>query len=131
VEVIMPLQVEPLKRVRLAVESRAAETEPPLSCFEVEFIYGIGSSGVSPFECLLAGRQAEETVSCRLTPSETDAFFDHLTTVFPPLFAGGPSIFLTIRIAAIESPPPREIVKAIAETLHRHSGSCDCGCGCT
>jgi hypothetical protein len=127
----MKFHVQPLKRVRTAVEAGAAETDPSAARSEVAFIYGIGSVGVSPFECLLAGKQEGDTVFFRLAKAETDHFFSHLTALFHPLFEGRNEIFFRIRITGIETPKPREVVKAIAEAMsHGHSGGCNCGCGC-
>ena len=127
----MKYQVEPLKRVRTAVEAGAAETDPPAACSEVAFIYGIGSAGVSPFECLLAGKQEGDAIFFHLDEAETDHFFSHLTGLFRPFFGGRNAAFFRIRITGIETPEPREVVRAIAEaTFHGHGEGCDCGCGC-
>jgi hypothetical protein len=124
-------QVEPLKRVRATVEAGAAETDPPSASSEVAFIYGIGSAGVSPFECLMAGKPEGDTIFFRVAKAEAENFFNHLTTPFLPFFGERNETFFRMRITAIETPEPREVIKAIAETTARgHGGGCDCGCGC-
>jgi hypothetical protein len=36
-----------------------------------------------------------------------------------------------VRIVGVETPQPREIIKAMAEMAgHGHGAECDCGCGC-
>jgi hypothetical protein len=124
-------QVEPLKRVRAAVEAGAAESDAPSACSEAEFIYGIGPAGVSPFECLLAGKREGDTIVFRVAKADAENFFNHLAAAFLPLFGGCNEAFFRMRISAIETPEPREVIKAIAETTsHGHAGGCDCGCGC-
>lgn len=127
----MKTHVEPLKRVRTTVETAVTETDPSAICSEMAFIYGIGSAGVSPFECLLAGKQEDDAISFRLTKADTENFFSHLAAFFLPLFGGRSAAFFRIRITGIETPEPRDVVRAIAEsTFHGHGGGCDCGCGC-
>ena len=127
----MALQIEPLRRVRATIEFGPPEADPPEGCCEVAFIYGIGPAGLSPFECLLTGKQENETISFRVEKTETEHFFNHLAASFRPLFGGSPEAHFHLQITAIETPEPREIVKSIAEaTFHGHGGGCDCGCGC-
>jgi hypothetical protein len=127
----MAFQVEPLRRVRAKVEFGPAETDPPDGCSELTFIYGIGPAGVSPFECHLTGKQENDTISFRLRKTEAELFFNHLAAWFQPLFGGSPEARFRVRLTAIETPEPREVVKAIAEaTVHGHGDGCDCGCGC-
>ncbi len=45
------------------------------------------------------------------------------------LFDGRDEVHFDVRIMAVETPPPREIIKAMAD-LTAHGHGCDCGCGC-
>jgi hypothetical protein len=124
--------VQPLKRLRTAVEVGNVAADFASSNSEVVFIYGIGSSGVSPFECLLADKQEGDTISFHLGKAEADHFFGHHQALFRPLFGNRHDAFFRIRIAGIETPEPREVVRAMAETLsHGHGEGCECGCGCS
>jgi hypothetical protein len=123
--------VEPLRRVRLAVEAGAAATDPSPVCAEAAFIYGIGPAGLLPFECLLAGKREGDTISFQVTKAGAPDFFGHLAELFPASFDPRGEAFFRTRVLRVESPEPREVVKAIAElTARGHGGGCDCGCGC-
>lgn len=124
-------RVAALKRVRLAVESGAAATEPSPAASEVSFIYGIGSAGVLPFECLLAGKGEGDTISFQVARAGAEDFFGHLAGGFLALFDQRAEAFFRTRVIRVEIPEPREVIKAIAETTARgHGGGCDCGCAC-
>lgn len=124
-------RVTPLKQVRLAVESAAMATGPATVSSEVAFIYGIGVRGVPPFECLLADKQEGDAISFQVAKTEAADFFGHLAVRFLVFFGPAAEAFFRARIIRIETPEPREVVKAIAElTGHGHGGGCDCGCGC-
>jgi hypothetical protein len=124
-------QVAPLKQVVLSVEAGAAATEPPAKCSEVVFIYGIGSAGLLPFECLLSGKREGETTSFQVAKSGLEDFFGHLTAQFFVFFDRHSEVFFRARVIRVATPEPREVVKAIAEmTARGHGGGCDCGCGC-
>ncbi|MBS1238968.1 MAG: hypothetical protein H6R38_286 [Deltaproteobacteria bacterium] len=124
-------RVAPLKRVGLAVEAGAAATDPCAMCTEVAFIFGIGSAGVLPFECLLAGKRVGDTISFQAAKAGAEDFFGHLTAQFLGFFDRHREVFFHTRVIRVDTPEPREVVKAIAEmTAHGHGGGCDCGCGC-
>jgi hypothetical protein len=125
--------VLPLQRIRLALKagSTAAGMDIPLPSEELAFIFGIGAGGITPFECLLNQRTENEAIAFSVAASEAEAFFGHLAPAFGRLFEGRNEVYLNARIVAIETPAPREVVKAMAElTAHGHGAGCDCGCGC-
>lgn len=124
-------QVAPLKQVILAVEAGAAAAVPSSVSSEVAFIYGIGSVGLLPFECLLAGKREGDTISFQVAKDGAEDFFGHLADLFFAFFDQRGEAFFRTRVIRVETPEPREVIKAIAEiTAHGHGGGCDCGCGC-
>ena len=115
----------------MAVEARASAAVQFSVSSEVALIYGIGSAGVLPFERLLADKQEGDAILFQLAKVEAGDFFGHLTASFIDLFDQHNEACFRARILRIETPEPREVVKAIAEmTAHGHGGGCDCGCGC-
>jgi len=129
--------VQPLKRIRLALKAgaTAGDMGVPLPSAEIDYIFGIGSGGLTPFECLLNGRAENEAVAFRVAASEAGLFFGHFfpalpNTAFGRLFDGRDEVHFDVRIMAVETPPPREIIKAMAD-LTAHGHGCDCGCGCS
>lgn len=124
-------RVAPLKQVILAVEAGAAATDPSSASSEVAFIYGIGSAGLLPFECLLAGKREGDTISFQVAKAGVEDFFGHLAELFLARFDPRGEAFFRTRVIRVETPEPREVIKAIAAmTARGHGGGCDCGCGC-
>jgi hypothetical protein len=130
--------VQPLQRIRLAMKagSTAADMDIHMTSEEAAFIFGIGPGGMTPFECLLNQRAENETIAFGVAASEAELFFGHLFLgllgpALGRLFEGRNKVYFNVRITAIETPQPREIIKAMADmTAHGHGAGCDCGCGC-
>jgi hypothetical protein len=126
-------QVELMKKVKLTFQagSQAGAADLALPRADFSFIFGIGPGGLTPFESLLDRRSTAENLTFRLAGSETDLFFGHLAPALGSLFDGRPEVFFDVRIVGIETPEPREVIRAIAEiTTHGRGSGCDCGCGC-
>jgi len=127
------LKVELMKRVKLTFQAGsvagAADLSLPRANFS--FIFGIGSGGLTPFESLLDQHTATEKIAFRLAGSEAGLFFGHLAPPLGSLFDGRQEIFFDVRIVGIETPEPREVIRAMADfAAHGHGAGCDCGCGC-
>jgi hypothetical protein len=123
--------VQPLKRIRVALKAgwTDAEMDIPLPDAEIAFIFGIGSGGLTPFECLLNDRLENGTIAFRVAGSEAGLFFGHVAPGLARRFESGNEVHFTARIVAVETPPPREVIKAMAD-MAGHGAGCDCGCGC-
>jgi len=97
----------------------------------VTFIYGIGTTGMPPFECVLAGKGEGDQITFRAAKAEADDFFGHLAPLVAALFDRQAEAFFHTHILRIETPEAREVVKAMAEmAAGGQGGGCDCGCGC-
>ena len=95
---------------------------------EEQFIFGIGASGLSPFEMILAGRTVNDTVDFSVPAAEQFAFFGH---VIPPCLQPPKAIatlHYTARVKAIRPADGKEVIKALATQTSCGDG-CDCGCG--
>jgi hypothetical protein len=126
-------KVELMKRVKLTFQagSAAGAADLPLPRSDFDFIFGIGSAGLTPFESLLDQRTETEKMAFRLSAAEAGPFFGHLAPPVAELFADRDEVYFNVSIAGIETPAPREIIKAMAEmAAHGHGAGCDCGCGC-
>lgn len=126
-------KIENLKKLRLfltaGTSSGVADLEWPES--EFEFIFGLGSGGISPFEYDLAEKTIGDEVVVHLSRQTFHDYLMHLQFQLPVhrLFEDRDSFYLTIRVDAIEQADNREIVKTMAE-LAGHGNGCGCGCGC-
>ncbi len=124
-------KVENLKKITLQLEAGTSPQNMDLSLdnSEFEFIFGIGPSGISPFEYELVDKNEGQQVLIEIKSENFGNFFEHL---HPPIFHlinEKENLFLKIRIQKIAPVDHREVVKALADvTAHGHG--CDCGCGC-
>jgi len=124
-------KVENLKKITLKLE---AGTSPQnmdliLDKSDFEFIFGIGPSGISPFEYELVDKTEGQEVLIEIKKEDISNFFEHLHPLIIPLNDDIEGFFLKIIIQKIAAVDHREVVKALADvTAHGHG--CDCGCGC-
>ncbi|MBW2408880.1 MAG: hypothetical protein JRF72_03710 [Deltaproteobacteria bacterium] len=124
-------KVENLKKITLNFEAGTSAQNMDLRVDnpEFEFIFGIGPSGISPFEYELADKTEGQHILVELKKENFDMMFEHL---HPPIFHlinDKDSLFLRVAIKKIAAADQRDVVKALADvTAHGHG--CDCGCGC-
>lgn len=129
----MDRTVEPLRKIRLSLQAgtSAAVMDIPLADAEAVFIFGIGSDGLTPLECLLNGRREAETIAFRVSDAEAGRFFGHVAPSLDRLAERRDEVYFQVSILAVETPQPREVIQAMAELANRgHGHGCDCGCGC-
>lgn len=88
-----------------------------------EFVYGVGSHGLSPFELELAERKEREEWLTPVRTSELANFFCHhlIPQLEIPESVG--AFYLRTLILRVSAANPREIIKAMAEAA-------GCGSGC-
>ena len=124
-------KVENLKKITLKLEAGTSPQNMDLSLdkSDFEFIFGIGPSGISPFEYELVDKTEGQEVLIEIKKEDISNFFEHLHPPIIPLNEDIEGFFLKIIIQKIAAVDHREVVKALADvTAHGHG--CDCGCGC-
>jgi len=124
--------VQPLKKIKVRMQAGSTDAvmDIALPTPEFDFIFGIGSGGLTPFECLLADRREAESISGRLAGAEADLFFGHVAPALGRLFETREAVFFNACVVAVETPAPREVIKAMADmAAHGHAAGCGCGCG--
>ena len=93
-------KIENLKKVTIALQ--AGETadnmdiEPAPAHFE--FIFGIGPSGMCPFEYELANKAVGEEITMQLKKEETYRLFGHLHLPIMTLFEQHDALYLKVKI---------------------------------
>jgi hypothetical protein len=123
------MKINPLSKVTLSVKSdtkqsgKTADSSPEL----VTFIYGIGLSGLTDFECSLTKHEDENEINLFLNPFRRETFFEHLTPLFEPLLQNRNEVSLHFKLVSTEPAGSTEIVKAIA-SIQQCGCGCDCGC---
>lgn len=121
--------VDNLKKVTLKVEAGVdAETmnltpEP----VRFEFVFGVGATGLTPFEYDLASKAPGDEIRLRISALQWCDYFRHLAV--PGLAPPKPdsAVHLNVKIDGVRTAAGREVVKALAEMAE--CGGCDCGCG--
>jgi hypothetical protein len=124
--------VDNLKKISLSIEAGSTPrdmnlTPQPIAC---EFIFGIGPSGMSPFEYRLAGKKAGDSLLLPLAGAESQHFFEHIVVPIEHLFENRGAVYLKFTIVNATAADSREIVKAMAQTAHLGEDGCGGGCGC-
>ncbi len=125
-------KVENLKKITISIQAGMSQDAMDLTPKypEIEFIFGLGPEGMTPFEYELADRTEGESVLLHLTKETFHRFFEHLNPLLMDLFDGRAEVYLKVNIDGVKSAENREIVKAMAD-MSAHGGTgCDCGCGC-
>jgi len=125
-------KVENLKKITISIQAGMSQDTMDLTPKypEIEFIFGLGPQGMTPFEYELADRGEGESVLLHLTKEAFHRFFEHLNPPLMDLFDGRAAVYLKVNIDGVKSAENREIVKAMADMAAHGGAGCDCGCGC-
>ncbi len=118
-------KVEPLKKVTVTLEAGSGPdamdlTPTPRS---IEFVFGVGAAGLTPFEYALVGKSEGEEATIRLNPDEICSLPGD---VLPPFFQmppGANRLYVKATVDRVLPADNREVIQAMA-------GSTGCGCGC-
>lgn len=109
-----------LKKVTLSLEAGTAPQVRDLTPegARLQFIYGLGTHGLTPLELALADKTVGDEVLLMLGRQEIPQVFQHL--ILPPFQVPErvESLYLRIRILNIETADQREVIKALAEMAH-------------
>ena len=125
-------KVENLKKITLSIQAGTSPDTLDLAPNypEIEFIFGLGPEGMTPFEYKLADRAEGDSVLLHLKKEDFYSFFEHLNPPLMDLFDGRNEVYLKVNIEAVTPAENREIVKAMAAMATHAGAGCDCGCGC-
>jgi hypothetical protein len=125
-------KVENLKKIILSIQAGTLQDTMDLSPKypKIEFIFGLGLEGMTPFEYELADKTEGESVLLHLRKEDFYSFFEHLNPPLTDLFDGKADVYLKVNINAVTTAENREIVKAMAAMAGHGGAGCDCGCGC-
>ncbi len=120
--------VKPLHAIRLEVlaGSRPGARDLTPDPVTVEFIFGLGVQGLSPFESLLEGMPAGGETRLELKREVVPTTFLNLTPYFIELADRQNPLFLTVKVADIRPAQSREVIRAMARQAECGD---DCCCG--
>jgi hypothetical protein len=122
--------VAPLRQVQLTLEAGTTSdtmelTPQPLA---YDFIFGLGTGGLVPFEQALIDRRVGEQIRIRLDPKALKTTFEHLPLPGLLLPEQTVDLFLRVTITAVSPADQREIIRQLAQGT-ACGGDCGCGCG--
>ena len=119
--------VAPLKKVHVEITLSVGSADSTGASGEVRtlaFIYGLGSSGLSPFEFHLAQAGTGDTVQLEVDPEQWDSYFGLLHLTWPESLPQHAKRRIQVQVQAVNTPPQREIIQALAESTACGSGCC-------
>lgn len=129
-------QIEPMKKVYVAVSLGATEENLAEGANETEFsfIYGIGKDGLTPFESNLEGCREGDCIQTEVDSSSIGKYFGGLINAVRSLIEGkiipqNPQFRVEIR--RVEDVENREVVAALASSAGGCGSGGSCGCGCS
>lgn len=125
-------KVDNLKKVKVSIKAGTSQDTMDLTPKhpQIEFIFGLGPGGMTPFEYYLVDRTEGDSISLYLKKDDFDSFFEHLHPPLMDLFDGRDDVYLKVNIDTAIPAGSREVVKAMAEMAAHGGVGCDCGCGC-
>ncbi|MEE4355882.1 MAG: hypothetical protein V2I97_05385 [Desulfococcaceae bacterium] len=117
----MDNKVDVLQKVTLTADAGTDEK----TSGSYEFIFGIGSRGLTPFEYDLVNKKCGDTVRISLGKEIIPEYFGHIVPPFRLFPESGDIVQLHMKIQKIEKALPAELVRAMAQQVE----GCSCGCG--
>ena len=110
-------KIEHLKKITLSVEAGTAPDSMDLTpqSSQFEFIYGLGTSGLTPFEIQLADKTVGEEIQLHMSREEIPLVFQHLVHFSLNLPEDADSFYLKLKIKSVLQADQREVIKALAE----------------
>ncbi len=119
-------KVEVLKKITLSVETGTGTDSMDLTpqSPQFEFIYGLGTSGLTPFEIQLADRTVGEEIQFHMRRDEIPQFFQHLVLFPLNLPEDVDSFYLKLKIKSVLQADQREVIKALAEIANCEDFCC-------
>ena len=120
--------VDNLKKITLSIEAGTSASKMDITAQpqSMTFVYGLGTTGLTPFEYGLAEKSTGDVVHVRIRPGERTRTFGHLQPLFGTVLDETAEVYLRVRIENIIPAEGREIISAMAAAAEC---GCDCGCG--
>jgi len=119
-------KIDLLKKITLCREAGTAPDSMDLTpqSSQFEFIYGLGISGLTPFETQLADKTVGEEIRLHINRDEIPQVFQHLILFPLNLPDHLDSFYLKVKVAKVTSADQREVIKALAEIANCEDHCC-------
>ncbi len=119
-------KIDHLKKITLSIEagttSDSTDLTPQSSQFE--FIYGLGISGLTPFEIQLADKTVGEEIHLHISREGIPQVFQHLILFPLPQPEHLDSFYLKLKITKVIPADQREVIKTLAEIANCEDQCC-------
>jgi len=99
----------------------------------LDFIYGIGTEGLSQFEQAISGLKPGDSIEIEINASQVRSYFGPQSRALCrsiDIKKPAETVSLSFTLQSCETVEPKEIVTAMAEQLKEGGCGSDCGCGC-
>ena len=122
--------VDNLKKITLTIEAGTSANKMDITARpqSMTFVYGLGTTGLTPLEYALADKSTGDVVLVHIRPHELARTFGHLQPPFETKLDVMAEVHLRVRVDKIKPAESREIISAMAAAAEC---GCDCGCGGT
>ncbi len=130
-----PIAVDVLRRVRLSLAAGSAMGRSDIlpGPAPVDFIFGIGTDGITPFEYRLVHKLPGDRIELMVARNDLSRLFGHLA---PQMLAALPiparlnRWWLSVTIEMVSTADGRDVVRALARLSEAAEGGCGCAGGC-
>ena len=134
-EIPVKTTIQPLKKVTLSLMAGSKPEKYTLtgSPAALEFIYGVASDGLCPFETALGDKHEGDKLVLKVPAADAPDFFGHIFQSLRQalgLLIIPETIHLNIEVTAVVDADNREVVQSLAKALAHGSCGGSCGCGC-
>ena len=131
-----PVAVDVLRRVRLSLAAGSAEGRSDIfpGPAPFDFIFGIGTDGITPFEYRLVHKLPGEHIEVMVDRNDLSRLFGHLAPQVRaalPIPACLARWWLSVTIEMVSTADGRDVVRALARLSEAAGGGCGCGGGCS
>ena len=118
-------KIEPLTRVVLQIEAGRSADRMDLTngMQECDFIFGLGSAGLTDFEYALVDLRPGESTRLHIPADKIDTIFEHIHLPVLGTIGALDAFYLTVRIKTVQKAESAEVIKAMAAMV-------GCGCSC-
>jgi len=120
-------RVEPLRKIRIWVQSGKTPTNMDLTPDPVplEFVFGVGSEGLSPFEYRLAGKRPGDILTIAMDAGEAGAAFGRLQFPLHVMPQNLSRFYMRVSVEAVSPASNKEVIQAMADMAKCEHGCCD------
>ena len=121
-------EVENLKKIGLTVQvgSKRDAMDIIPDPMDSEFIFGIGTAGLTPFEFELVGKHEGDEIILHVDKSQIHGSFQHIQFPLPALSPEHNDLYFKFKIKSISQPENSEVISAMAAGTDCGDGCCGC-----